>query len=228
MPALVANGHLIGCQTRVHQHGPCWCKLKGYIVASMLAFVIACAEIIGGIVSGSISLLGDAWHVSSDMFVYGVAGYAFYLKTRQPGDSSELDREWGLRISWVLTVVASATVVFSCYRIFNPTEVHTQPMFWVAAAGLLGNLLMLWLLKSLHIDHDHGPDHHQHDETHWGAMLHTAIDAGLNIIVIIAAILMSTWPEEPLTGHADSIGSILICLILLSLARGMRKRIRKN
>lgn len=56
------NGHFGSCTMPDN----CWCEIKRYSLVFILAGIIFGTEVMGGIVSGSLSLLSDAGHVFTD------------------------------------------------------------------------------------------------------------------------------------------------------------------
>jgi cobalt-zinc-cadmium efflux system protein len=225
---LVEGGHLFVCPHRAGlKRKSCNCKPITYAFAFALAFIIAALEFWGSGASGSLALLSDAWHVVSDMLIYGISGYAFFAKRARPHEREELDAQWGFVNSWILTTVAVLISAWAIYRLFVPSEIKSGIMLSIAALGFAGNLLVLLVLCALHTDRLHA-EAGRRDETHHTAILHTMTDAGLSLIVIAAAILMEIWPEVLYTRHADSAGSVIICLALLQLSRETRHRIRRT
>ena len=125
-------------------------------------------EVIGGFISGSISLLTDAAHMLSDLVGFLIAFVSVYVsqKPANPIHSYGYHRAevigsltsiliiWGLTI-WLLSEAIK--------RIENPEPVEGEVMLITAAAGLAANIAMMKILHT----HGHGHDHeHSHGHKH--------------------------------------------------------------
>jgi len=126
-------------------------KLR-FMLTMSLNFIITIAEIIGGILSGSLSLISDALHNLSD----GVSVILSYiaLKLKDKGASSR--HTFGLKRAEILaaTINASVLITISAYlfyvaiqRFSNPEEIDAVIMTYVALIGLIANIAGTLLLK---------------------------------------------------------------------------------
>lgn len=253
MLAILKTGHFATCELRYGDAGDaavCRCKLKGYRWAIFMAVVLFLTEIIGGVLSQSLALIGDAWHVMSDIFVYGASAYALTLKLRESSSKviHEIDREWGKINANILMVVAGINIILAIGRFFSGHDhVLTGLMFWVATVGLIGNGLMLALLIGLgldheHDDHDHADEHSEHKHSAWfaklggwihgSAIVHTGTDMLISVVVVSTAYLMTDeWLKSILGvsdwsyGEIDSVATIIISSILMWMAFRIKKEI---
>jgi len=116
-----------------------------------LNFLITLAEIIGGIISGSLSLLSDALHNFSDGVAVIIAWAAIKLEGRARSDSYT----FGMKRAQVLAAVINAgtLVAISIYlfveawhRFENPQAIEGLVMTSVATIGLVANVIGTWLL----------------------------------------------------------------------------------
>ena len=118
----------------------------------MLNFVITAAEIIGGLLSGSLALLSDALHNFSD----GISLVISYSALRLRGRPNSLRHKFGFKRAEVFAAVinASALIVITVFlfieaikRFMNPSPIHGQMMFIVTAIGLVANVIGTLLLR---------------------------------------------------------------------------------
>jgi zinc transporter 2 len=124
-------------------------------------------EIIGGIVSGSIALLTDAFHILSDIFAFGISIAGLHLSRRPASKlmtfgfyrAEVIGALLSIAIIWGLTAWLLAEAID---RIANPEEVNGFVMLITAIGGLVANLIMASLLGHGH-HHHHG---HSHDDSH--------------------------------------------------------------
>ncbi len=120
-------------------------------IVILLNFVITAAEVIGGIVSGSLSLLSDALHNFSDGIAVIIAWIAIRLDARPRSEK----HTFGLKRAQVLAAVvnAGALVAISLYlfveawhRFNDPHPISGGVMTAVATIGLVANVIGTWLL----------------------------------------------------------------------------------
>ena len=121
-------------------------------ITMMLNFVITAAEIIGGLLSGSLALLSDAIHNFSD----GISIVISYAAIRLRGRPNSERHTFGFKRAEVFAAVinSSALIVITVFlfieaikRFINPVPIHGQMMFIVAAIGLVANVIGTLLLR---------------------------------------------------------------------------------
>ncbi len=178
-------------------------------IAALITFTFMFAEVVGGLISGSLALLADAAHMLTDAGSLMLA-YVGYALARRPAD---VNRTFGFSRFKVLASFVNGLlllllgiwiIVEAVHRILEPEPVLSGIMFWVAVIGLLLNLAMLKLL--------HGGHDHSHDLNMQGALMHVIGDLLGSVAAVAAAIIIYT------TGWtlADPLLSILVALILLA------------
>jgi len=122
-------------------------------ITILLNFTITIAEIIGGIVSGSLSLISDAMHNFSD----GIAVIISYIAIRLNKKPKDYKFTFGYKRAEILVAVFNASVLIgiSLYlfleaynRFMNPEEIKGGIMILVASIGLVANVAGTLLLKS--------------------------------------------------------------------------------
>jgi cobalt-zinc-cadmium efflux system protein len=122
-----------------------------------VTLIILAGEIVGGIMSNSLALLSDAGHVFTDVFALGLSLIAVYI-TRRPSDyiATYGYQRIGLLAALIngssLVVIAVFIFLETYHRIKAPPEINSSLMLIVAVAGLLGNLVMAWILGRGHKD----------------------------------------------------------------------------
>ena len=118
----------------------------------VLVLFYMAAEVIGGLLSGSLALLADAGHMLSDAGSLALALFAMWLASR-PSGSQHTYGYYRTEILAALvngaTLVAISILIFTeaYQRLMNPPEVHAGIMMVVASGGLVVNLVGLWLLQ---------------------------------------------------------------------------------
>ena len=180
-------------------------KKKLRIVFGLTATYLI-AEVIGGLVTGSLALLADAGHMLTDVAGIGLALLAIRYAERPPTPA----RTYGYYRAEILAALTNAVVLIGislyilveAYRRFrNPPEVSTTGMLIVATIGLVVNVVGLMVLRS-------GTTSSLNMK---GAYFEVMSDLLTSIGVLIAGVIMMT------TGwyYADPIISALIGLLIL-------------
>ena len=110
------------------------------------------AEVVGGILTGSLALLADAGHMFSDAAALGLSLFALWFATRPAGPA----HTFGYHRSEILAALANgaALVAISVYifieafqRLGDPPEVQGGLMVGIAFGGLVVNALGLLILR---------------------------------------------------------------------------------
>lgn len=190
-----------------HSHGTQNQRAVG--IAALLTGVFMIAEVIGGIVSGSLALLADAGHMLTDFAALVLAWFAFRL-ARRPADEGRtygFDRFSVLAafVNGLTLFVIAGWIFFEAYKRLNqPVEVIGGLMLWVALGGLAVNILAFWVLSRGEGDNLNVR----------AAALHVAGDLLGSVAALVASlvIIFTGWmPIDPLL-------SVLVALIILRSA----------
>ncbi|MDP3949015.1 MAG: cation transporter [bacterium] len=192
----------------------------------ILALATAVLEFWGSNESGSLALLGDAWHVVSDILVYLVAIFVGVLVLKKNKDKTKtIKGVWAVRNANILILVAVSTMALAAWRISHPVEVMTDVMLWVSAIGLAANGVMYFVLKAFRIEHEH--ENKGHDHLHDTTIIHTLNDLGISFAVVITGKLMEAYPWI-IEYRPDSIASIIICVWLIEVANKTKREAEKS
>ena len=150
-----------------------------------LAASYAVAEVVGGILSGSLALLADAGHMLSDVFALTLSLVALRVAQRPVTPQ----RTYGyhrteilaaLAQGVLLVVVSIAIFVHAYERLATPQPVLAGPMLLIATGGLLVNLVGLAVLRGSARDNLNVR----------GAFLHVASDALGSVGAMLAGTLI--------------------------------------
>ena len=121
-------------------------------ITMALNLVIAVAEVIGGLISGSLSLLSDALHNFSDAISIVIS----YIAIRLGRKPKSAKYTFGLKRAEILAaVINAATMIIICVYLFkeayerfvSPRAISAGTMIIVAAVGLIANIIGTLLLK---------------------------------------------------------------------------------
>lgn len=130
---------------------------KRLLWATLLNFSITLVQIVGGILSNSLSLMSDAIHNLGDSAAIFIAYIAGKISKREP----DIQKTFGYKRVEILAALFNAVVlVVICLLLFaeaydrfiNPEPIKGMLMFTVASFGLLANLVSVIIL---HKDKSH-------------------------------------------------------------------------
>ena len=137
-----------------HHHDPPENQSAGRLFFTMmLNFLITAAEIIGGLMSGSLSLISDALHNFSD----GIALIISYIAIRLNRRPKSVRYTFGMKRAEIFAAIINAgTLIFICFylfkesymRLMHPEPVQGKLMVFVALIGLTANVIGTLLLRS--------------------------------------------------------------------------------
>ncbi|PIJ48743.1 cation transporter [Erwinia sp. OLTSP20] len=180
------------------------------LAAFAITALFMLAEIIGGVLSGSLALLADAGHMLTDTAALLMALLALQFARRKPNSRHTFGL---LRLTTLaaftnaiaLLVITVLIVWQAIVRFYHPEPIAGGLMMAIAVGGLLANLLSFWLL------------HRGEEEKNLNvraAMLHVLGDLLGSVGAIIAALIIIFTGWTP----ADPILSILVSLLVLRSA----------
>lgn len=204
-----AHGH-----GHVHVHGDSRDARSRVALAAGLTAGFMLAEVIGGLVSGSLALLADAAHMLTDAGALGLAWLGFLLAER-PADAR---RSYGFHRVKVLAaftngvslVALAVWIVWEAIgRLMDPGEVMGGLMLGVAVLGLLVNIAAFAIL--------HGGD--REDLNMRGALWHVAGDLLGSVAAIIAAATIIATGWMPIDPILSMLVAVLVAIGGVRLAR---------
>ncbi len=121
-------------------------------IALGLTLTYTSAEVIGGIMTGSLALLADAAHMLTDAAGLGLA----LLAIRFAAKAATPQKTYGYMRAEILSALANSTflllvtgyILYEAYtRFLSPPEVASTPMMIVAIIGLVVNLISMRILS---------------------------------------------------------------------------------
>ncbi|MDK8451436.1 cation diffusion facilitator family transporter [Corynebacterium mastitidis] len=195
-----------------HHHAPS--SLRSLLGVIALTGTIFCAELIAGLLSGSLALLSDAMHMLSDSTGLILALVAILIGRRPPSGRAT----FGHRRVEVLAAAVNAVavtaisvwiVVEALGRLRSTAQIDTTTMLLVAVIGLAANGASAMILTR-----------RQHDSLNMrGAYLHVLSDL-LGSVAVIAAGLIIRF-----TGFlaADTIASLIIAALVIPRSVGLAR-----
>lgn len=183
-------------------------------IAALLTGGFMFAEVIGGVVSGSLALIADAGHMLTDFAALVLAWFAIRL-ARKPADwklTYGFDR-FSVLAAFVNGLALFAIAIWITFeaiqRFRDPQEILGGVMLWVALGGLVVNLVVFWMLTR-------GESENLNVRA---AILHVAGDLLGSVAALVASVVIIYTGWTPI----DPILSVLVVLIILKSAWAVLK-----
>ncbi|MCA0152412.1 cation diffusion facilitator family transporter [Winogradskyella vincentii] len=171
---------------------------RNLLISIFLNIAITVAQVIGGIVSGSLALLSDALHNFSDVISLIISWIANKLVKKK----ASLKRTFGYKRAEILAafinaatliVVAVLLIIEAIERFRNPQEIESNLVIWLSIIAILGNGFSVLLLKK-------NADDNMNLKS---AYLHLLTDMLASVAVLIGGLLMKYyeiwWIDSVLT-----------------------------
>lgn len=179
---------------------------KNLFITIILNLIITFAQIIGGILSGSLALMSDALHNFSDVLSLVLA----YGANRLASKESSLEKTFGYHRAEIIATLLNASILIvisfyliyeAIYKLYHP---HPIDSLWVIGLGLLGivvNGLSVFIIK----------EDAESNMNFKAAYLHLMGDVLTSVAVVVGGILMYYFAIF----WVDPLITILIAIYLL-------------
>lgn len=183
-----------------HEHAHVHAQVEGknLVISILLNVLITLAQVIGGLLSGSLSLLSDALHNFSDVLSLFVSYVANVLSNKE----ASLGKTFGYKRAEIIAAfVNSATLIVvaiilikeAVERFIHPQEVESHLVIWLSLLGILANGFSVFLIKK-------DADSNMNMKS---AYLHLLTDMMASIAVLAGGLLMKFyavyWVDPALT-----------------------------
>jgi cation diffusion facilitator family transporter len=175
-----------------------------------LCTAMMAAEIVGGLMFGSIALVADGLHMSTHAGALLLAALAYRYARRHADDArftfgtGKLGDLAGFTSAVVLVMIAMLIGYEAVMRLIAPVPVRFDEAIAIAALGLGVNVASAFMLDGGGHDHGHGHHHHHDDHDHphhhdgahthrdhnlRAAVVHVMADAAVSVLVIVGLLL---------------------------------------
>ncbi|HOR42011.1 MAG TPA: cation diffusion facilitator family transporter [Atribacterota bacterium] len=190
----------------IHQHNLNNQSKQRIIGTIVLKLFICLVEIIGGLLSGSLSLLADAMHNFTD----GMAVLVSYLARKIGMRSPDTRMTFGYKRAEILAALLNSSVIIvisfslfkeAYFRFREPQEIIVPSMLIVGVFGFIGDLVSVYLLH---------PEA-RHNLNMRSAYLHILGDALSSVGIIIAGTIIYFYRLNII----DPILTVVIALFIL-------------
>ena len=182
---------------------------KTLYVTLFLTLFFALMELFGGLFSNSLSLVGDSFHMFSDVLALGASMVAIYFEAKKPTEKFtygflRLEVVVAFLNGIVLMLISVGMIYESVIRFFNPKEIDFGSMFFISLVGLIFNIVITWILFS--------STKKENNINIKSAMLHFLGDLLNSVGVIISSIIIYFTDFV----YIDIIMSVVISVIIFT------------
>jgi cobalt-zinc-cadmium efflux system protein len=188
-----------------HSHG------NPFAIPFFLILAFAIIEFAGGIWTQSLALLGDAWHMFSDVFALALAWFASAQAQKKSANKhhsgqSSIEIKASIINVILMLIVVVWIIIEAIQRLKNPPDVTGGYVMLIAFIGLIVNLIVAQRLH--HQAHHHGGNENLN---HRAALLHVLGDLLGSVAALLAGgiIYFTGWLA------ADPILSLFISALIL-------------
>ena len=188
---------------RIHKHTV---QGKNLLISILLNILITIAQVVGGIISGSLALLSDALHNFSDVISLVISYIAHKLSRKK----ATISQTFGLKraellaafINAITIVVLAVYLIFEVVtRFFDPVVIAPGLVIWLSLLGIVANGVSVLLLRN---------DAH-HNLNMRSAYLHLLTDMLASVAVLIGGLAMQFFQWY----WVDGIMTLLIAIYLI-------------
>ena len=193
-------------------------KGKNLVYSILLNVLITLAQLVGGIISGSLALISDALHNFSDVLSLGFSLFAHKLSRKK----ASINQTFGYKRAELvaafvnaitLVVVALILTYGAIERLFNQHPIESGLVIWLAILGIAVNGFSVLLLQK----------DAKHNINMKSAYLHLLTDMMASVAVLIGGLLMKFYGWY----WVDSVMTILIAVYLIVVGVDLIKKATK-
>lgn len=201
-----------------HSHAHPDLKGRNLLISIVLNIGITLAQVIGGLLSGSLALLSDALHNFSDVLSLVISYGARILGKKKACKY----KTFGYKRAEILAafinaatlvVVALILIKEAVERLLDPQEIESNLVIWLALIAIAGNGFSVLLLKK----------DAEHNMNMKSAYLHLFTDMMASVAVLIGGILMKFYQIY----WVDAILTMIIGVYLIYMGYDLLKESTK-
>jgi len=198
--------------THTHDHKDL--KGRNLLLTIILNVVITVSQVIGGLISGSLSLLSDALHNFSDVISLIIS----YVADKYSKKDASFDKTFGYKRAEIIAafVNAATLLIVAIYLIYeavkrfvNPQEIESGLVIWLAVLGIVANGFSVLLIRK----------DAKENMNMRSAYIHLFTDMSASVAVLIGGLLMKYFGWF----WVDSVLTVLIAIYLLVVGYDLLK-----
>lgn len=191
------------------------------LLVIILTLVTMVFEIFFGLITRSMALTADGWHMGTHAFALSITFFAYILSAKLSKSekytlsTDKIGTLAGFTSSILLGITGIWILIESVMRFFNPYEIHFNDAIIVAIIGLVVNLLSILIMgvKAHHHEHKHK------DYNFLAAYMHILADALTSFFAIFALLAGKYFGLVFLDPFVGVIGGLMICIWAYNLIK---------
>ena len=189
-------------------------KGRNLLISIGLNVLITLAQIIGGLISGSLALLSDAVHNLSDVISLIIS----YIAQRYSKKEASTHKTFGYKRAEIIAAFVNAATLIviavllmkeAVERFLNPQAIASDLVIWLAVLGIVANGLSVLLLQK----------DSKGNMNMRSAYLHLLTDMMASVAVLVGGILMYFFKIY----WIDSLLTLAISIYLIVMGYGLLK-----
>jgi cobalt-zinc-cadmium efflux system protein len=189
-----------------HSHDHSDFKGRNLVISILLNIGITIAQVVGGLISGSLALLSDALHNFTDVISLIIS----YIANKLTKKKASFQKTFGYKRAEILAafinaatllVIAVLLIIEAVKRFQNPEEIKSNLVIWLSLIAIIGNGFSVLLLKK----------DSESNMNLKSAYLHLFTDMMASVAVLIGGILMKYYQMY----WVDSVLTFIIALYLI-------------
>lgn len=189
-----------------HNHSHPDLKGRNLLISILLNILITVSQVIGGVISGSLSLLSDALHNFSDVLSLIVSYVATVLSKKE----ASTNKTFGYKRAEIIAAFVNASTLIivavilikeAIERFYSPQEIESDLVIWLALLGIGANGFSVLLLKK----------DAESSMNMKSAYIHLLTDMMASVAVLIGGLLMKFYEVY----WVDALLTLLIALYLI-------------
>jgi cobalt-zinc-cadmium efflux system protein len=198
-----------------HHHKSSEVKGTNLLISIVLNVLITVAQVIGGLISGSLALLSDALHNFSDVLSLLISFIANKLAKKEASPK----RTFGYKRAEIiaafinaatLVIVAVILIIEAIHRFADPQEIGSDLVIWMAMLGILVNGFSVLLIRK----------DAEKNMNMKSAYLHLFTDMAASVAVLIGGLLMKFYE----IWWIDSVLTFAIAIYLIFVGYDLLKK----
>lgn len=159
------------------------------------------AEIVGGLLFGSIALVADGMHMSTHAGALLLAALAYSFARKHSNDprftfgTGKFGDLAGFTSAIILAMIALLIGYEAVSRLMMPVPIHFAQAIPIACLGLAVNVASAWILSGGGHHHGHGHSHDHHNHGHGSSRGHDRYEEKHSLQTSSGAVVLEVFEE---------------------------------
>ena len=194
------------------------------LLVILVTIVTMFLEIGYGIISGSMALTADGFHMATHVLALSITFAVCHIVTKCQENEDKINALGGYTSAIFLGLTSIYIIYESVERLINPKLISFNEAILVCIIGLAVNIICVLIMSDSH-QHTHCHNHHKHHHKHTenlnfkAAYLHILADALTSLTAIVALICGKYFGLIVLDPVIGIIGGLIILKWAINLTK---------